>query len=243
MFNPAKQTRTFENVISQIQEAILGERLKPGDKLPGERKLREIFKVSRGTLREALRSLEQKGLVTIRTGVKGGAFISTINTKQMNDSLSFLLRYQKISLHELAEFREALEGEVAAKAAQKATREDLSELCSILDSIRNSLYTSESEQDELVSKDIKFHLTLARIAGNRIFESVLKTVYDNINLYFDSFLPKDGKILERIYRDLCKITVAIEIRNSDEAKSLLIDHVKRFNQMMERRAKAEMQKV
>jgi GntR family transcriptional regulator, transcriptional repressor for pyruvate dehydrogenase complex len=242
MFHSAKQTRTFENVILQIQEAILEEKLKPGDKLPCERKLREIFGVSRGTLREALRGLEQKGLVTIKTGIKGGAFISAINAKQMNDSLSFLLRYRKISLQELAEFREALEGEVAARAAQKATRNDLTELCSILDSIGNSLDTPESEWDELVLKDTEFHLTLARIAGNRVYESVLRTVYDNISLYFESFLPKNGKIIEGIYRDLCKITEAIKIRDSDEAKSLLIDHVERFNKIMKEREKAKIPK-
>ena len=243
MFNQAKQTRTFENVISQIQEAILEEKVKPGDKLPGERKLREMFGVSRGTLREALRSLEEKGLVTIRTGTKGGTFVSAVNTKQMDDGLSFLLRYRRISLRELAEFREALEGEVAARAAEKATRDDLKELWSILDSIKNHLAAPEPEWDEVIFKDIEFHLALARIAENRIFESVLKIVYDNIRLYFDSFLPREGGILEGVYRDFSKVMAAIEARDPDKAKSLLIDHVKRFNQMMEKREKAAIPKL
>jgi len=72
MFKQAKQNRAFEDVIFQIQDAILQGSLKVGDKLPSERQLREIFKVSRGTLREALRAMEQKGLITIKTGVQGG---------------------------------------------------------------------------------------------------------------------------------------------------------------------------
>jgi len=109
MFKQAKQNRAFEDVIFQIQEAILQRSLKVGDKLPSERQLRETFKVSRGTLREALRALEQKGLITIKTGVQGGAFICPVNNKMMSESLDLLLRQQKITLKELAEFREAVD--------------------------------------------------------------------------------------------------------------------------------------
>ena len=122
MFLQAKQNRAFEDIILQIQEAILQRKLNVNDRLPSERKLQGIFKVSRGTLREALRALEQKGLITIKTGVQGGAVICPIDTKQMSKSLDLLLRHQKISLRELAEFREAVEGFVAAKAAQKAKK-------------------------------------------------------------------------------------------------------------------------
>ena len=59
----------------QIEALILDGGLKAGDKLPGERQLTEIFKVSRGTLREAFRALEQKRLIEIRTGMNGGAFV------------------------------------------------------------------------------------------------------------------------------------------------------------------------
>ena len=126
MFNQAKQNRAFEDIISQIQESILEGRLREGDKLSGERTLREAFKVSRGTLREALRALEQKGLITIKTGAHGGAFICPINNRQMSESLDLLLRHQKISLRELAESREALEGYVAAKAAKSAKKAESS---------------------------------------------------------------------------------------------------------------------
>lgn len=96
MFKHASQNRTFENVIFQIQESILEGKLKQGEKLPSERNLREIFKVSRGTLMEALRALEQKKLIEIKTGVNGGAFVRQVDTLQISESLDLLLRYQKI---------------------------------------------------------------------------------------------------------------------------------------------------
>ena len=76
MFQAAKQTKVFQNVVTQIEEAILDGRLKTGDTLPSERQLKELFSISRGTLREALRVLEQKGLIEIKPGVGGGSEMS-----------------------------------------------------------------------------------------------------------------------------------------------------------------------
>jgi len=234
MFKQAKQNRAFEDVIFQIQEAILEGNLKIGDRLPSERQLREMLEVSRGTLREALRALEQKGLITIKTGVKGGAIVCAVDTKGMSESLDLLLRYQKVSLRDLAEFREEVEGLVAAKAAQKAKKEDIKQLIIFLESIKNHLYADELRWDEIIREDNKFHLYLARIAGNRIFESVLYTVYENINRYFEQFLPRDRGGLQEIYKDLCKIREAIERKNFNKARILVQDHVRRFNRMMEK---------
>jgi len=234
MFKQAKQNRAFEDVIFQIQEAILKGELKEGDKLLGERKLRETFGISRGTLREALRALEQKRLITIKTGVGGGAFVCDIDTRQMSESLDLLLQYQKVSLRELAEFRENVEGLVAAKAAQKAKKEDLEQLKMLLYTIEKILNSGELRWAEYIAADNKFHLILARVAGNRIFESVLYTIYENINRYFERFLPKKREIIERNYQDLCKIAEAIERRDGDKTSTLVRRHVRRFNLMMEK---------
>ena len=65
LFRVARQNRIFRDVVEQIQEAIIQGRLKVGDRLPAERELKEMLQTSRGTLREALRVLEQKGLIEI----------------------------------------------------------------------------------------------------------------------------------------------------------------------------------
>jgi len=234
MFTQAKQNRVFEDVFVQIEDAILQGQLKEGDKLPGERKLREIFKVSRGTLREALRALEQKGLITIKTGVQGGVIVSPVNNKLMRESLDLLLRYQKISLPELAEFREAVEGFIAARAAKKATKKDVKKLTTLAESINTILSASELRWSEFIAADSEFHLLLARIAGNRVFGSVLQTVHENINQYFDQFLPRERPVLKKNYQDLSEITKAIGKRDSNKAQILVQGHVRRFNRMMEK---------
>ncbi len=233
LFRKAKQNRAFEDVVSQIQEAILQGRLKTGERLPGERKLREAFQVSRGTLREALRTLEQKKLIQIRTGMKGGAIVCPVNTQPVSESLDLLLRYQKIDLKELAEFREEVEGSVAAQAARRAKKGDIEELISYLESMKTLLPDGQKSWREAIKIDNQFHLRLAKIAGNRVFESILTIIYDNIFRYFDRFLPKERRVTERIYQDLCGIVEAIQAKDPQKAKALIQDHVKRFDRMME----------
>jgi DNA-binding GntR family transcriptional regulator len=125
MFKAAKQNRIFQDVVEQIQETILSGKLKPGEMLPSERELKAMLQVSRGTLREALRVLEQKGLIEIKLGVGGGAVVQDMSYDQMNESLALLIRYQKVSLRHLSEFRVGVEGRVSALAAARATPADI----------------------------------------------------------------------------------------------------------------------
>src|SRR5512136_795361 len=113
MFQTARPTKIFQDVVAQIEEAILTGRIKTGQTLPSERDLKETFQISRGTLREALRVLEQKGLIEIRLGVGGGSVVRDVDAGRVTESLGLLIRSQKVSLHHLAEFREAVEGNIA----------------------------------------------------------------------------------------------------------------------------------
>ncbi len=233
MFQEAKQNRVFQDVIDQIQEAILQGRLKAGDKLPAERELKEMFKTSRGTLREALRVLEQKGLITIKTGVSGGAIVKAVTTDQVRESLDLLIRYQRFSLRDLAEFREGVEGMVTGLAAERAKKEDLQYLEQLLNEARLHLEKGVTHWDEFIQIDNMLHMALAHIVGNPVYETVLQTVHDNINRYYDRFLPMKQEFMKENYRDLCDIVRAVEKKQMAKARRLAQDHVSRFNQFME----------
>ena len=94
LFVQASQNRIYQDIVEQIQSAIFDGSMRPGEKLPPERELVEVFKTSRPTLREALRTLEQKGLIEIRLGVKGGAYVRTPNSELMAENLGVLVRNQ-----------------------------------------------------------------------------------------------------------------------------------------------------
>ena len=236
MFQQAKQSKVFQNVVDQIQDAILQGRLKAGSKLPAERELKELFKTSRGTLREALRVLEQKGLITIKTGVNGGAVVEALSTNQVSESLDLLIRYQRVSLRDLAEFREGVEGIIAGLAVERAKSEDIQYLKKLVADAKTRLDEGVSGWDAFLMVDNQLHMMLAHIAGNPIYESVLQTIYDNIHRYFDQFLPREEGLLRENYQDLCKIVEAVENGQAAQAHLLVQNHVYRFNRLMEERA-------
>jgi len=233
MFRAARQNRIFQDVVDQIQEAILGGTLKPGDMLPPERELKETFAISRGTLREALRVLEQKGLIEIRLGVNGGAVVKAEDTAgQFSDSLDLLIRFQKISLLHLAEFREGVEGTVAAVAAERASQEDIVKLEALLEEARGYVEQGASGWHDFLTVDQQFHQELASITGNPIYIFVNKMVHDNIQRYYDDFLPPDEVRLNENFKDLCNIVELVKQGQVADVRVLAQKHVRRFNEYM-----------
>ncbi|GBC63692.1 FadR family transcriptional regulator [Desulfonema ishimotonii] len=232
-FRAARQNRIFQDVVDQIQEAILSNTLKPGDSLPPERELKEMFKTSRGTLREALRVLEQKGLIEIRVGAGGGSVVKDSPGDQFSEGLDLLIRSQKISLDHLAEFREGVEGSVAAIAAQEAKREDISLLEHILEDAHRHVSAGLTHWKNFLELDKKLHQSLARITGNPMYILIHEMVHDNIHRYYDQYLPADQGVLMKNYQDLCDIVNAVREGRSTEARILAQRHVRWFTDYME----------
>jgi DNA-binding FadR family transcriptional regulator len=235
MFQTAKQTKIFQDVVEQIQEAILDGRLKAGDTLPAERELKQMFNISRGTLREALRVLEQKGLIQIKLGVGGGSVVKAVDTDQISESLGLLIRSQKVSLNHLAEFREDVEGIVAANAARTDSKDQIQDLKSLLDDARNCVEQGSSRRNEFIEIDKQIHMNLAQIAGNPIYATILHSIHENIHRYYDRFLSMEERELEENYRDLCNIVRTVEAGNAEDARKFAQEHVQRFNRYMKRR--------
>jgi DNA-binding FadR family transcriptional regulator len=232
MFQAAKQTKVFQDVVEQIQEAIFEGRLETGQTLPAERVLKTMFNISRGTLREALRVLEQKGLIEIKLGVGGGSVVKAVDSAQISESLGLLIRSQKVSLNHLAQFREDVEGIIAAHAAQWHRPEDIRKLKELLNQAREHVQKGRSRRNAFINIDKQIHMTLAEITGNPIYISVLHSIHDNIHRYYDRFLSMEEPELAENYQDLCDIIDAIESGQVEPARDLARQHVKRFSRYM-----------
>ncbi len=233
MFKAVKQNKAYQDVVGQIQEAIMEGNLRPGSLLPAERELKEQFGISRGTLREALRVLEQKGLIEIRTGVAGGSLIREVNSENLSDNLGLLIRNRAVSLHDLAEFREGMEGDVAALAAQRATEEDRSQLLGLLGEAEGHLTAGRKGWDAFVRTDEQIHMALAHMSGNRLFSVVLTSVYHNIHTYYENCLSWNTELLQENYDDLRNIVAAVSAGEAERAREMALGHVRRFNGYME----------
>jgi DNA-binding FadR family transcriptional regulator len=240
MFQTAKPTKVFQEVVTQIQEAILAGRIETGQTLPSERELKNMFQISRGTLREALRVLEQKGLIEIRLGVGGGSVVRAVDAGRVSESLGLLIRSQKVSLNHLAEFREGVEGSIAAQAAERRTAADIRKLKDLLGVARACVQDGRRRRDEFLEVDKQIHMTIAATTQNPIYQSVLASIHDNIHRYYDRFLSMDDPELQENCRDLCDLVDAIEKGAAHDARRLAREHVQRFNGYMQRRAQEEL---
>lgn len=232
MFRKTQHNRVFQDLVDQIQDAIVEGRLKPGDKLPAQRELVDMFQTSRASIREALRVLEQKGLIEVKLGVSGGAIIKTAGTEPLTDGLMLLLQQQQVSLDHLTEFRESIEGDVAALASLRAKSTDIEHLENLLARAGAILGESDRTPYDFIRMDIRLHIALAEIAGNPVFVAVTRMVHETILGLYDRFTFRRQAVLEENYRDLQSIVTAVKAGRSEKARELALDHVRRFNQHM-----------
>ena len=164
MFETARQSKTTEIIIGQIRTAILEGRLAPGDRLPPEKQLGEQFQVSKQTLRESMRALEHMGLIDVRKGVGGGAFIVEVDEQVAARSLANYLYFKNLTIENLSEFRRIMEPYAAARAAERISPSDLESLRQLNDSTRENL--QDGNWDRVSRDEIAFHRLIARQTGN-----------------------------------------------------------------------------
>ncbi len=235
MFKAAKQNRVFHDVVNQIQDAIMDGRLNSGDALPPEREMKDMFNTSRGTLREALRVLEERGLIEIRLGVRGGAFVKDVNTDQATETLALLIRMQRVALPHLSEFRRDLEGSAAALAAQRANTREITRLDDLLKEADSFVENGPGYRESYLDQDRRFHMALAEMTHNPVYIFVLRSIHDNIHQYYDRFLDMSAQARRENQDNLNDIAQAVGRGRVDDARILAQSHVLRFHRHMEQR--------
>ena len=119
--------------------------------------------------------------------------------------------------------------------ARRASSGDQLRLRELLKKAGEYLQEGASRWDAFIRLDEEIHLTLAELSANQVYISVLKTIYNNIHTYYESYLAKDEPYLKENYQDLCAIVDAVANRDETRASSLAQDHVRRFNGYMEQK--------
>ena len=165
--------------------------------------------------------------------MNGGAVVTAEDTTgQFSDSLDLLIRFQKISLTHLAEFREDVEGNVAAAAAERAAKADVRKLEALLQTAGTHVQKGAAGWHDFLIVDRQIHQELARITGNPIYFFINKMVHDNIQRYYDDFLPPDEGRIKENYADLCNIVELVKTGKAADVRRLAQKHVRRFNEYM-----------
>ncbi|MEW6662640.1 MAG: FadR/GntR family transcriptional regulator [Bacillota bacterium] len=183
-----RRSKLYEEIIQQIKGLIASNKMTPGDRLPSEREMAEIFGVSRSAVREAMSALENAGLIEIRHG--SGVYLKDVNEKAWVEPLALLLFSKKENLIGLLELRMGVESEAAALAALRAGPDDILAMEEAL-----QMMDKEIRQGGLANKeDFLFHYALAEAAGNSFFTTVLQVVSEA----FHQGLKASHGILQRI---------------------------------------------
>lgn len=173
MFKAAnKSEKVSDSIIAQIRDAILSGHLKPGDRLASEKELIEQFNVSKATMREALRVLEVIGLIEMRKGIAGGAYVAEVGMRTTIQAIINFLHFNTVSIRELTMLRFLIEPTVAEIAAIRRSEKDMEKLEQIIGS-------TITPGDNEVSKEISFHRYLARMSENAILTLTIDLI-DNL---------------------------------------------------------------
>lgn len=148
--------------------------LTPGDRLMPERELAELLGVSRSSLRPVLKVLENMGVISQRVG--SGTRLNKAAASILAEPLQFLILLDGITSQELMEARLIVEPELAARAAERATAQDVEDLK------RAIVRMEESEHDprEFVDSDLEFHQAVYRAAGNRVCTMLFTVVHQSL---------------------------------------------------------------
>ncbi|NYT63545.1 FadR family transcriptional regulator [Alcaligenaceae bacterium] len=163
-FRQVHIARAADDIAQQVRQQITAGRLTPGARLPSERALAEEFGVSRNTLREAVRSLEQAGLVELKKGAHGGIFIAKDNGASIAMGLLDLYRLGKVSPRQLTEARIWVEPIIVREACRNATAPDIALLNQ---NIKQALAAAQANDfRKKIALHHEFHRILARVAGN-----------------------------------------------------------------------------
>jgi GntR family transcriptional repressor for pyruvate dehydrogenase complex len=208
VFDQVRQGRISDNIVAQIKNAILTGIYKSGDKLPPEKELIRLFNVSRVPLREATRSLEEMGLITIKPGGAGGAFVSQMSIKSVSDSLSNMIRLGKISISDIWEFRILIEPNVSRMAAERRNDWEIKQMEEMI-SVREKAVKAQKTP---VVSNIDFHQAIARATKNPLSILIMDTIGDILMEEFKrfNFSLSDHRSIIKFHREIIKC-----IKNED----------------------------
>ena len=218
LITPIKKTRVAEEVADRIRVLMLDGTFPPGEPLPSERHLAERFGVSRGSIRDALRTLETIGLLETRHGQ--GTFPHELSVDRLVAPLASVMAYRSDLQDELLDVRRMFEPAVARAAALRATEEDLADLQRILETQRQKLKAGQSA----IAEDTAFHAILARATRNRVVMSIMATLNDLLVESRTQSLRQKGRPARSIDGHEA-VVAALRRRDVEGASQAMYNHI------------------
>ena len=224
-FRRIRTPRAFEEIAEQIRGELVSRRLRAGDRLPAERALAEQFGVSRNTLREALRSLENSGLLRLQKGASGGAFVRESTGDAIITGLRDMFHLGAIRPAHLTEARVMIESIAVRAACERATSEDIEALNANIASAERAARDKIDFYDQ-AAIHLEFHRILARATKNPVMVIVMEALIDVMQHFIRAIGQKRNRWVIPSRRRFMKHFAA---GDSDAAVAEMEQHLERLN--------------
>jgi len=221
--------RLSDQIRDEIKRMILRCDLKRGVKLPTEERLAAQLKVSKVSVREALRNLETEGLIEKRRGMHGGSFVAHPGSEKMGEWVVNYFRVGMITPEELVDFRTTLEPALVALAVDRRTDKDLKAIKALIDEIDQGVRRGKLN----THKAVEFHRLIGEACHNRLISMVMEALVK----VFEEILAKVPRTLEDAKYDLdhCKkIYQTLVQRKKVKAQDLMVEHFEILAKIIDR---------
>lgn len=215
---PIQQKRIYEEISARLQHLVQNDNLKPGDRLPPERQLAAMFGVSRNSVREAIKSLEQQGLLVSRPGA--GTYITEGAQENLTSALEDAFAQARHLLEDIFELRLLLEPQIAHLAAQRITLREIEELSGLLDIYEKNLHGGQP----VFLLDQAFHDAIAAATGNRSISRLMEQMHDQLRESRDEALQSPTRSV-RALEDHRNILSALGSHDPEQAREAMKRHL------------------
>ena len=223
-FRETKKKRLYEDVLEQLQEYLIREKIEPGQKLPPERELAKIFNVNRVSIREAMTVLEASGLVERKN--RGGTF-STGVASLATTSLLQVVAKNKYLTKEPMQVRRVIEPQLARLAALNITDD-------LMNDLKNNLQQQEKriiDGLDIIDLDREFHYCIAKATDNAIFIGMIEALHDSLEgTRVKSLRSKEGGY--KSFRGHKEIYAALEVHDPNKAEEAMANHMKQVESLI-----------
>lgn len=213
--------RAHEKIASQLKDAILAKKLGPGQKLPAERELAGIFGTSRVTVRAAILTLKNAGLLDIRKGAGGGTFVTTdMSGEGVSELLRDIIQWKDIGIHHVIEVRSMIEPQIAFLAAKNATEADIENIWATIRELEHFFRV----KSKFKGTDENFHKALAAAARNPLL-SVFQAALVNVLFKFIYDIVWQEEHKGNILLHHRRIAEKVNERDPEGAMQAMVEHL------------------
>ena len=223
IFKIEKREVATDLVVKTIKRLLLTRQLIPGDKLPSENELSQSLNVSRGSIREAMKTLSAYGIVKIKRG--DGTYIADATDRILFDPLLFRLIISQGDVNELKELREMIELGIIKLAIQNATQEDIISLEKAYAYTAEKIKLGEFEDEVLIETELMFHTALGKATGNKLIQTIYNVVMDLYvpNIYKDKRDEIFGQEALNCHRPIIDSIISRDLKTGEKAIKHSVD--------------------